>query len=252
MSSEAFDRLLSRLDTEDRERIHEMAMAYGLTFDDPSWVPFAITQMTLDELKAQVGEAVEEIESAADRALHKIGNKAQAVSGQVQAMTEAQSVAYSSHRDTLRALERKSTADYQRLLAELSAQAIDTLIEKGTNGIVRDVAQQLTGEHGMLSRSAIAHATALDQARQRFVASVDAAVFKVNDAGSKVAASMRRGVRHTILFAMGAIVLCALAIPGFVVFWSGHWFSAEAPASGTCSMLQRHARPPYPPENPRY
>ncbi|HKU00270.1 MAG TPA: hypothetical protein VJS30_27620 [Paraburkholderia sp.] len=244
MSSEAFDRLLSRLNTEDRERIREMAMAYGLTFDDPSWVPFAITQMTLDELKAQVDEVAQEMENAADHALRKIGNKVQAVSAQVQAMTEAQSATSRRHQETLRALEQESIANYQRLLAELSAEEIGRLVEAATNDIVRDVSQQLTGEHGMLARSAVAHATALDQARQRFAASVDAAVLKVDDAGRKVAASMRRGVRHTVYFALGTIVLCALAIPGVIVFWGGYQTSADLPASGTCSTPQRPARPP--------
>lgn len=242
MSGAAFDRLLSRLDPEERKRIHEMAIAYGLSFDDPSWVPFAITQMTLDELKAQVEEVAQEIENAADHTLRKIGNKVQTVSALVQAMADAQSAASRRHQETLRALEQESIANYQRLLAELSTEEIGRLIETVTNDIVRDVSQQLTGEHGMLARSAVAHATALDQARQRFVASVDAAVLQVDDAGKTVAASIRWGVRHTGLLAMGAIMLCALAIPGFVVFGSGYQLSADVPALGSCSTPQRPIR----------
>ncbi|MFX1716146.1 hypothetical protein [Paraburkholderia sp. A1RO-5L] len=245
MSSAAFDQLLSRLEAEERERIHEMAIAYGLSFDDPSWVPFAITQMTLGELKAQLGEMAVEIENAADHALRKIGNKMQAVSAQVQAMAETQSAASRRHQEILRAREQESIARYQTLLAELSVQALVELIETGTNDIVRDVSQQLTGEHGMLARSVVAHASALDQARQRFVASVDAAVLKVDEAGTKVAASMRRSVRNTVLLAIGAIMLCALAIPGFLVFWGGHQLSADVPSSGPWSTPQR-ALPAHP------
>ena len=243
MSGAAFDRLLSRLDPEERKRIHEMAIAYGLSFDDPSWVPFAITQMTLDELKVQVEEVAQEIENAADHTLRKIGNKVQAVSAQVQAMAEAQSAASRRHQEILRALEQESIAYYQTLLADLSAQSIGRLVEEGAIGIASDVSQELTGEHGMLARSAVAHATALEQARQRFVASVDAAVLKVDDAGKKVAASMRRGVRNTVLLAMSAIMLCALAIPGFLVFWSGYQLCPDVPALGSYSAPERPARP---------
>ncbi|MFX1671568.1 hypothetical protein PWR63_04595 [Paraburkholderia sp. A2WS-5] len=245
MSGEAFDQLLSRLGTEDRERIHQMAMAYGLTFDDPSWVPFAITQMTLDQLKAQIEEVAQGIENAADHALRKIGNKAQAVTAQVQAITEAQSIAFKRHHDALRALEQESIAHYQKLLADLSAESIGRLVEEGAIGIASDVSQELTGEHGMLARSAVAHATALDQARQRFVSSVDAAVLKVDDAGRIVAESMRRGVRHTVYFAVGTIVLCTLAISAFVIFWGGHQLSADVPSSGPWSTPQR-ALPAHP------
>jgi hypothetical protein len=244
MSREAFDMLLSRLDSEDRERIREMAMAYGLTFDDPSWVPFAITQVTLDELKAQVEDAADEIEKAADLALRKIGNSARVVSNQAHTVIEAQSKAVQGLRDTILDIERASAIEYRTLLAELSTQQIGKLIEKGTNGIVRDVARQLTGEDGMLARSAVEHAAALEQAQQRFVASVDAAVAKVEDAARKTAASTRRGVHRTVFLAMGTIVVYAIMMFGLMAFWSGHQPAADVHASGTCSASQRPARPP--------
>lgn len=244
MSSEAFDQLLSRIDDEDRERIHEMAIAYGLSFDDPSWVPFAITQMTLDELKVQTADAAKEIGQAADRALRKIGNSAQSVSAQVQLMAEAQSATLKSHQDTLDALERQSTARYQKLLAELSAQTISGLIEKSANGIVQDVSRQLTGEHGILVQSATDHAAALEEARGRFVASIDAAVSKVDDAAGKAAGSMRRGVQGTALLAMGVLLLHALAVPAFVIFWTRHQLFTELAVPATGSV-------PQPPVSPR-
>ncbi|WP_069267650.1 hypothetical protein [Paraburkholderia nodosa] len=243
MSTEAFDRLLSRIDDEERERIHEMAIAYGLSFDDPSWVPFAITQMTLDELKMQTADAAKEIGQAADRALRKIGNSAQSVSAQVQRMAEAQSAALKSHQDTLDALERESTARYQKLLAELSAQTISRLIEKGANGIAQDVSRQLTGEHGMLVQSATDHTAALEEARGRFVASIDAAVSNVDKAARKAAGSMRRGVQGTALLAMGVLLLHALAVPAFVIFWTRHQLFTEPAVPATCSVPQPPAGP---------
>ncbi|EIF28991.1 hypothetical protein BCh11DRAFT_04419 [Burkholderia sp. Ch1-1] len=244
MGSEAFDRLLSRLDTEDRERIHEMAMAYGLTFDDPSWVPFAITQVTMDELKAQVEDAADEIEKAADLALRKVGNSARVVSNQARTVIEAQSRAVQGLRDTILDIERASAIEYRKLLTELAAQQIGKFIEKGTNGIVQDVTRQLTGKDGMLAHSAIEHAAELEQARQRFVVSVDAAVTKVEDAARKAAASTRRGVRRTVFLAMGTIAVYAVVTFGLLAFWSGHQPTADVHASGTCSASQRSARPP--------
>lgn len=238
MSSEAFDLLLSRLDREDRERIRETAIAYGLSFDDPSWVPFAITQMTLNELKAQVEEAANAIEQAADLALRKIGNSARVVSNQAQSVIEAQSKAVLGLRETILDIERASAVEYRKVLSELAAQQIGKLIEKGANGIVQDVTRRLTGKDGLLIRSAAEHTAALEQAQQRFVASVDAAVAKV-DSARETAASTRRGVRHTVALAMGTIVVYAALVFGLIAFWSDHQPVADVHASPTCSASQR-------------
>lgn len=244
MSREAFDMLLARLASEDRERIREMAMAYGLTFDDPSWVPFAITQVTLDELKAQVEDAADEIKKAADLALRKIGNSARVVSNQAHTVIEAQSKAVQELRATILDIERESAIEYRTLLSELSVQQIGQLVETSANGIVQDMTRQLTGKDGLLARSAIEHAAALEQAQKRFVASADAAVAKVEDAARKTAASTRRSVHHTVFLAMGTIVVYAIVMFGLMAFRSGHQPAADDHASGTCSASQRPARPP--------
>ncbi|HEM7879386.1 hypothetical protein LGM58_22600 [Burkholderia contaminans] len=244
MSSEAFDLLLSRLDPDDRERIREMAIAYGLTFDDPSWVPFAITQTTLDELKTQVDDAAKAIEDAADLALRKIGNGARDASNQAQAVINSQSKAVLGLRETMLDIERASAVEYRKVLAELAIRQVTKLVDKGANGIVRDVTQCLIGRDGLLIRSATEHAAALEQVRQRFVASVDAAVVKVDDAARHTAASTRRGVRHTVALAMGAVVVYAALMFGLMVYWSNYQPVSNVPTSATCSTSQRPARPP--------
>ena len=135
-------------------------MGYGLGFDDPPSVPFAITQVTLHELKAQVEEAAREMEKAADLALRRIGNSARVVSSQAQTVIEAQSKAVQGRRDTILEIERESAIEYRTLLAELLPQQIGKLIEKGTNGIVQDVARQLNGKDGLLAGSVAEHARA--------------------------------------------------------------------------------------------
>ncbi|WP_321891841.1 hypothetical protein [Paraburkholderia tropica] len=217
MSLEAFDLLLSRLDAGERERIHAMAIAYGLNFDDPSWVPFAITQMTLDTLKAQVEQAADELEKTADRVLNRIGSEALAVSAQVQTMTEAHSIAFTSHSKIMQAYEREATAKYQTLLTELSGKEIRKLIERSASGIARNVGEALTGENGVL-----AHTTALDEARQRFERSIDAAVIRVDHAAAKAAVATFRAVRYMAWVAMASIILSALTASGLMVFWSSN------------------------------
>ncbi|KWH23388.1 hypothetical protein WL99_26240 [Burkholderia cepacia] len=234
MSSAAFDRLLSRLDHADRERIHEMAIAYGLTFDDPSWVPFAITQMTLDELKAQAEDTAKAIEEASDLALRKIGNSARVVSNQAQSVIEAQSKAVLSLRETILDIERASAAEYRKVLAELSVRKLTKLVDKGANGIVQEVARCLTGKDGLLIRSATEHAAGLEQSRQRFAASVDAATKRIDEAAKQAAASTRRGVRQTVLLAMATVVVYAALIFGLMVYWSNHQPTADVPVAGAC------------------
>lgn len=243
MSSAAFDRLLSRLNPGDRERIHEMAIAYGLTFDDPSWVPFAITQMTLDGLKAQGEDTAKAIGDAADLALRRIGNSARVVSNQAQSVIEAQSQAVLGLRETMLDIERASAVEYRKVLAELSVRQLTRLVDKGANGIVRDVALCLTGKDGLLVRSATEHAAGLEQSRERFAASVDAATKKIDEAARQAAASTRRGVRQTVLLAMATVVVYAALMFGLMEYWTAHQPVADVPVSATCSASPHPARP---------
>lgn len=44
MSKQAFEKLLSELSQEDKTKIYAAAVAYGLDFESPEWIPFAISQ----------------------------------------------------------------------------------------------------------------------------------------------------------------------------------------------------------------
>lgn len=220
-----------------------MAMAYGLTFDDPSWVPFAVTQMTLDVLKAEVDEAVDEIEKAADRALRRIGSNAQSVSSQVQIMAEAQTAAFEGFRKAALAREHEATARYQKVLAELSAGQVGKLVEKSANGIVQDVVQKLTGDDGQFMRGVARHTVALEQTQQRFVASMEVAVARVDGAAKNAAVSIRRPVRHVVMLSMATVVLYAVATFGFAAFWSAYRSPVELQPPETCSTAHYTVRP---------
>jgi hypothetical protein len=150
---------------------------------------------------------------------------------------EAQSRAVQDLRATMRDIERASAIEYRKLLTELAAQQVGKLIETGTNGIVRDVTQQLTGKNGLLTRSAVDHAAALEASRQQFVAAIDASVAKVSDAGKKAAAATRRGVGYTVLLAMGAVALCAAVMFGLIVFGLSRLPAPDSSPPRTCASV---------------
>ncbi|PYE21309.1 hypothetical protein C7410_115152 [Paraburkholderia silvatlantica] len=239
MSSKAFDELLSRLEPEDRDRIREMAIAYGLTFDDPSWIPFAITQMTLDELQDQVGDASAAMKEAADLALRRIGNSARATCNQVQAVMETQSKAVEELRSAILDIERASLTECRAALARLSDQHIGQLIDDSTDGIVQDMVERLTGEEGLLVGSATRHSAALDEAGQKLIRSIDAAVARIDDASRRAAASMWRAVRNTGYVAIGTIALSTVLMARSVVFFSTHHDMTGGGTSQACSAPKR-------------
>lgn len=244
MGSEAFDLLLSRLDDEDRERIHEMAIAFGLTFDDPSWIPFAITQMTLDVLKEEVEEAADEIEKAADRALSRIGNKAQVISREVGTVIEAQSRIIRDLRETMREIEKASAVEYRSLLSELSARQISRLVEKAAEGIVRDVDRHLAGEKSVLARSVTTYVGKLEQSQQKFTSAIDTAAAKAGDAARQSAVTTNRLLRHAVYLAAGRMVIYGAILVGLLVsFWGAHQPPAdvETPQPNSATQQPTHS-----------
>lgn len=239
MGSEAFDRMMERLDSEDRERIHEMAIAYGLTFDDPSWVPFAVTQMTLDEIQDLLREAVGEIGQAADRALNRIGSKAQAVSREARSVIEEQARAIEQLRATMREIEKASAMEYRSLLSGLSAQQVGKLVETAAEGIVRDVDRHLTGEKSVLAQSATTYVRKLEQSQHKFTAAIDAAAAIAGDAARQSAATTNRLLRRAMYLATGCILIYGAILVGLVLFWAAHQGPTDADTSQAHSATQQ-------------
>ncbi|WP_343675903.1 hypothetical protein [Paraburkholderia heleia] len=217
MGSEAFDRLMERLDSEDRERIHEMAISYGLTFDDPSWVPFAITQMTLFEMEDLSADTVKEIEKATDRALNSIGNKAQEVSREARKVIEEQTRAIEQLRATMREMEKASAIEYQKALVQLADRQVDGLVATAAQGIVQDVVDKLTGKKSILTLSAATYIKALEQSQQRFTAAIDAAAAKSDAAVRQSAVVTSRMLHRAVYLATGCIAVYAIVLVGSVL-----------------------------------
>ncbi len=222
MGSEAFDRMMERLDSEDREHIHQMAISYGLNFDDPSWVPFAITQMTLFEMEDLSADTVKAIEEATDRALNRVGNKVKEVGREASKIIEEQALAIERLHATMLQIEIATTAEYQKALVHLSDRQIDRLVATAAQGVVHDVVDKLTGKESILTRSAVAYIKALEQSQQAFTAAIDAAAAKANATARQSAAATSRLLRRAMYLATGCIVIYASMLVAVMAFWNVH------------------------------
>ncbi|MET3448796.1 hypothetical protein [Ralstonia sp. 1138] len=228
MSKQAFDQLLAQLEPQARENIYAMAAAYGLSFDDPAWVLFAVTRATLEELKAQIDLSAEAIEEAADNALRKVGADVQGVSEQARAVIAAQAKWLQTSHQALRAAEKNALARFEAALAEHAAAPLQTLTERASDGITENVSQRLIGQEGLLAQSAVEHAKTLEQSRQRFSQSIDAAVDKVDAAGQLAVGTTRTAVFRTVWLAAVAAVLSATVAISVMLFESTREADASA------------------------
>lgn len=228
MSKEAFDRLLGQLDSEDRENIYAMAAAYGLTFDDPSWIPFALTQATLITLQEEIEQAARAIEEAADHALRKISTKAQTVGESTKTVLEAQAHALTRIGQALRALETNTAEKYQTTLLELNHKHLQSLIDKGTNEIVTNVAQRLTGDRGMFMASATEHAKKLEQSRQHFGNAVEEAIGKVRSTTDEAIGSTQQKITRTLWGTVATACAGTVFAVGTMLFVSHHEAASDA------------------------
>lgn len=230
--------MIERLDSEDRGHIHQVAISYGLNFDDPSWVPFAITQMTLFEMEDLSADTVKEIEKATDRSLNRIGSKAQEVSREARKVIEEQVRAIEQLRATMREIEKASTVEYQKVLTQLSDRQIDRLVATAAEGIVQGVVGKLTGTESILPRSAATYIQTLEQSQQRFTAAIDAASAKAESAARQSAAATSRLLRRAVYLATSCIAIYVIVL--VVVFlWIKHPDPSNVNTAPTCSATQQ-------------
>ncbi|PVY30286.1 hypothetical protein C7413_113171 [Paraburkholderia silvatlantica] len=153
---------------------------------------------------------------------------------------ETQSKAVEELRSAILDIERASLTEYRAALARLSDQHIGQLIDDSTDGIVQDMVERLTGEEGLLVGSATRHSAALDEAGQKLIRSIDAAVARIDDASRRAAAaSMWRAVRNTGYVAIGTIALSTVLMARSVVFFSTHHDMTGGGTSQACSAPKR-------------
>ncbi|MBR8393957.1 hypothetical protein KDX11_31965 [Burkholderia cenocepacia] len=228
MSKEAFDKLLGQLDSEDRENIYAMAAAYGLTFDDPSWIPFALTQATLVTLQEEIEQAASAIGEAADHALRKINTKAQTVGESTKNVLEAQAHALTRIGQSLRALETNATEKYQATLVELNGKHLQSLIDKSTHAIANNVTQRLVGDRGALMSSAAEHAQKLERSRQQFGNAVEEATGKVRSAADAAIGSTEQKITRTLRKTVAAAGISTVFAVGTMLFVNHHEAASDA------------------------
>lgn len=228
MSKEAFNKLLGQLDSEDRENIYAMAAAYGLDFDDPSWIPFALTQATLITLQEEIEQAASAIEEAADHALRKISAKAQTVGDSTKTVLEAQAHALTCIGQSLRALEVNAAEKYQATLVELNGKHLQSLIDKSTHSIVNSVTQRLAGDRGTLTLSAVEHAQKLEQYQQRFGSEIEEVISKVRSAVDAAIGSTRQKILRTLWGTVAAAGASTVFAMGATLFISHHETASDA------------------------
>ncbi|WP_144158058.1 hypothetical protein [Paraburkholderia sp. BCC1885] len=217
MSKQAFDALLEELDEDERTNIYAAAAAFGLSFDDPSWVPFAITRVTLADLKQEADEIADEIEAAADRALNKIDTRVQAVSEQARNVIETQAKALGNIHRALETLLAQGQERYRAELAKLDAELMQTLVSDSANEIARHVSASLT-----------AHTTELEQSRNRLGQAVDQAITTIGDTARAVINSTRRKLMRALWGSTGATAICAGVAIVLMLFVSHHEAASNA------------------------
>ena len=148
---------MAQLPEEDKKGIYAAAAAYGLDFDSPEWIPFAISQHGLLAIQHAIEALGAAVKEGSDYAI-------------AQAM-KALADAKDTELEKLQAAAAASQASVKET-AEKARQVIEALSAKAQSDIVRGVSatvEEKTGE--IVSRQV----QALDGAQRALVQSVDAA-----------------------------------------------------------------------------
>lgn len=161
MSKQAFDKIMSQLPEEDKKNIYAVAAAYGLDFDSPEWIPFAISQHGLIAIQhaiGDLGQAVKEGSAfAIKQAMQALASVKDAELEKLQAATAA----------SLASL-KESTEKARQVIEALSARAQSELV-RGVSAAVEAKAGEIVGRQ----------VQALDTAQKTFATSISAAEMRV-------------------------------------------------------------------------
>ncbi|OZB69356.1 MULTISPECIES: hypothetical protein [Betaproteobacteria] len=71
MSKQAFDKLMGQLPDEDKKAIYAAAAAYGLDFESPEWIPFAISQHGLLAIQHAIEDLGAAVKEGSDHAIRQ-------------------------------------------------------------------------------------------------------------------------------------------------------------------------------------
>lgn len=124
MSKQAFEKVMSQLPEEDKKNIYAVAAAYGLDFDSPEWIPFAVSQHGLVAIQRAIVELGTAIKEGSDYAIAEA----------MKAFAEAKA----AEMETLQAAAAASKASVMET-AEKARQVIEALSAKSQADLVRGV-----------------------------------------------------------------------------------------------------------------
>ncbi len=150
MSKQAFDKLMGQLPEEDKKAIYAAAAAYGLDFDSPEWIPFAITQHGLlaiqhaiEDLGAAVKEGSDHAIREAMKAIHD------AKDAEVSTLQQAAAEVGAGLAKTAAAGRQSLEAQTVKLTAQLTEELTRSLQATAADIIARQVGPLNTAQQSL-------------------------------------------------------------------------------------------------------
>lgn len=162
MSKQAFDKVMSQLPEEDKKNIYAVAAAYGLDFDSPEWIPFAVSQHGLVAIQRAIVELGAAIKEGSDYAIAEAMKAlAEAKAAEMETLLEAAAAS--------QALIREA--------AEKARQGIEGVAVKAQSELVRGIASSVEHQAGEIIARQVSN---LQEAQQALADSVKTAEGRIN------------------------------------------------------------------------
>lgn len=160
MSQQAFNRLMSQLPEEDKKKIYAAAAAYNLSWDDPEWIPFAISQHGL----LSIQKATRELEDALKRgSAHAVAEAMKAIAALKTAEQTALQQASQNGREAVVAQATQGGKD----IAAAARKAQESLVSNITEQIGWTTRDIVNSEIEALHQAAGALTTAIQEAKNQ-------------------------------------------------------------------------------------
>ena len=163
MSKQAFEKLMTQLSDDEKKNIYAITAAYGLDFESPEWIPFAVSQhgllsiqraivdlntAVIDGSNFAIGQAMKALTAAKEAELVKLQAATAASQATVKDAAEKARSAIDSHSATTQAALLENIASSVRNLAETTFSGHAVKIEK----VAKSLAASLTLAEGRISQ----------------------------------------------------------------------------------------------------
>lgn len=163
MSKQAFEKVMSQLSEEDKKNIYAVAAAYGLDFDSPEWIPFAVSQHGLVAIQRAIVELGTAIKEGSDYAIAEaMKTLAEAKAAELETLQAAAAASQASVMETaekarqvIEALSAKSQADLVLGVSGAVERQAAEIIERQVAKIAtaqKSLAESLTAAEGRIGQ----------------------------------------------------------------------------------------------------